>query len=132
MIEAILETIFGFVFELILELIGEALVELGFHSTAERVSDKTSNRILLGAAYATFGTLLGFLSLFVFPKIAFSNALIPTLYFFVSPIVAGFSLTTVSWIIDRGIHRVGWFALDKFIFGVMLALGYSLSRLAFG
>ncbi|NOT47892.1 MAG: hypothetical protein HOP17_09120 [Acidobacteria bacterium] len=132
MIEALFEAIFSFVLELALELVGEVLVELGFHSTVEKLSDKASNRILLGTAYTIFGAILGFVSLFVFPKIVFSSPMIPISYFLVSPVVAGFSLTTVSWVINRGIRPVSWFAFDKFAFGVVFALGYSLSRITFG
>ncbi len=132
MIEAILELIVSVVFEWILALIGEVLFEFGFHSTAERLSAKSTNRILIGTAYAIFGALLGFLSLLVFPKISFVNPAIPLLYFVVSPVVAGFSLTIVSWLINRGIRAASWFEYEKFIFGVVFALGYSVSRFAFG
>lgn len=132
MIEAIVEIIFGFVGELVLEIVAEALVEFGFHGTAERVSNSFRSRTFVGLAYTVFGAILGASSLLVFPKFSFDIALIPTLYFIVSPVIAGFSLTTVSWLIDRGIGNSRWFKWDKFIFGVVFALGYSLSRVVFG
>jgi hypothetical protein len=130
--EVILEIIFGFIGELILEVFGEVLIEVGFHGTAEKLSNRSGNRLLIGAVYAGFGALLGFLSLYLFPKMVFAGPAIPVLYFVFSPIVAGLSLTTVSWIINRGIRPVTWFELDKFGFGVVFALGYALSRLLFG
>ena len=132
MIEAIVELFFSFLFEMVLEVIAEVLFEVGFHSTAERLSNRSRNRLFVGGAYAGFGALLGFLSLFLFPKIVFANSAIPALYFVVSPLIAGFSLTTVSWIINRGLRAASWFEFDKFAFGVVFALGYSLSRLLFG
>lgn len=132
MIEAIFEIVFGFVAELVLEIVGEILIELGFHGTAEKLSNKTRSRFFLGAAYSIFGAILGFLSLYLFPKIIFANRLIPILYFVISPIIAGFSLTIVSWLINRGIRPVNWFEFDKFAFGVLFALAYSLSRVVFG
>lgn len=132
MIEAIVEITFGFIGELFLEIVVEVLVEFGFHNTAGRLSDSFRSRTFVGIAYAVFGVVLGFASLYVFPKIEFDLAVIPALYFVVSPIIAGFSLTTVSWLIDRGIGNSPWFRWDKFIFGVVFALGYSLSRLVFG
>lgn len=132
MIEAIVEIIFGFIGELVLELVVEVLVEFGFHGTAERVSDSFRSRTFVGLAYTVFGVILGFISLYIFPKIQFDLAVIPMLYFVVSPIIAGFALTTVSWFIDRGICNSPWFKWDKFIFGVVFALGYSLSRVVFG
>jgi len=132
MLEAIFEIIFGFVGELVLEIVVEMLVEFGFHSTAGRLSESFRSRTFVGFAYAVFGAILGALSLLVFPNIQFGFALIPTLYFIVSPIIVGLALTTVSWLIDRGIGNSQWFKWDKFIFGVLFALGYSLSRVFFG
>jgi len=132
MIEAIFEVIFSFVGELVLEIVAEVLLELGFHGTADRVSRGTKNRFLLGLAYALFGGVLGFASLYIFPKIEFANAVLPVLYFIASPLIAGFALTTVSWILDRGIGNSKWFQLDKFVFGVVFAMSYSLSRVLFG
>lgn len=132
MLEAIVEIIFGFVGELVLEIVVEVLVEFGFHNTAGRLSDSFRSRTFVGLAYTVFGVILGALSLLVFPKISFDVALIPALYFIASPITAGFSLMTVSWLIDRGIENSRWFKWDKFLFGVVFALGYSLSRVFFG
>ena len=73
---------------------------------------------------------LGWLSLLMFPKMVFANAAFSIFYFVVSPIFAGFALTTVSWLIDRGINNSRWLQPSKFVCGVVFALGYSLSRLA--
>ena len=132
MVEAILELIFGFFGELIFETLGEVLLELGFHGTAEAISDGAWNKILLGVIYAAFGALLGWLSLLIFPKMLFDNTGFAIFYFVISPVIAGFALMTVSWLVDRGINNSSWLQPTKFVFGVLFALGYSLSRLAFG
>lgn len=132
MIEAIFELIFSFVGEFILEVVLESLVELGFHGTAERISNRARSRLWMGGAYTIFGGVLGFASLFIFPKIDFASALLPVLYFIVSPILAGFSLTIVSYLINQGIRRVSWFEWDKFISGVLFAVAYSVARVIFG
>lgn len=131
MIEAIFELIFGFIGELVLETIGEVLLEYGFHGTAARISQGTSNKLILGAVYAAGGAVLGWLSLLMFPKMVFLHASFTVFYFIVSPIVAGLVLMTVSWLIDRGINNSRWLQPAKFVFGVIFALSYSLSRLAF-
>lgn len=132
MIEAIFELIFSVFGELILELIFEVLVELGFHRTAERISGRMRSRLFVGGAYGVFGAVLGAVSLLVFPKIHFADALLPALYFIVSPVFAGLSLTTVSYFINRGIRPVSWFEWDKFLFGVIFAVAYAVSRLVIG
>jgi len=131
-LEAIFEIIFSFVWELVLEIVFEVLIELGFHATAENLSNKARSRVILGVAYTFFGAGLGFASLYVFPKIVFANRVVPVLYFVVSPIIAGLSLTFVSWLVNRGIRPVRLFEFDKFMFGVVFALAYSLSRVLFG
>jgi hypothetical protein len=131
MIEAIFELIFGFIAELVLETIGEILLEFGFHKPAATISEGAWNKILTGLVYATGGGVLGWLSLLIFPKVVFAQTGFAAFYFIVSPIVAGFVLMTVSWVIDRGINNSSWFNPSKFVFGVVFALGYSLSRLAF-
>ena len=132
MIEAIFELLFSFIGEFILELILESLVELGFHGAAERISSRARNRFLVGGAYTLFGGVLGFASLFIFPKVEFASAVLPALYFVVSPILAGFSLSCVSYLINQGIRPVSWFEWDKFLFGVFFAVAYSVSRVIFG
>jgi len=131
MLEAIFELVFGFIAELVLETVGEVLLEFGFHKTAGRISEGAWNKILLGAVYAVGGGVLGWLSLLMFPKMVFAQFGLAIFYFIVSPIVAGLVLMTVSWLIDRGINNSRWLQPAKFIFGVVFALGYSLSRAAF-
>jgi len=131
MIEAIFELVFGFLAELVLETIGEVLIEIGFHKTAGAISGEKWNTILLAIIYAVFGGVLGWLSLLIFPKMVFPNVAVLSFYFIVSPIFAGFALMSVSWLIDRGINNSRWLRPSKFVCGVVFALGYSLSRLAF-
>jgi hypothetical protein len=132
MLEALLEIIIYSLGELVLQIVVEGLTELGFHSTAEKVSSRARSRLILGGAYMIFGAVLGYVSLFIFPKISFGNNVFPIFYFIVSPVVAGFALSIVSWLINRGTRPVSWFELDKFIYGVLFAVAYSLSRVAFG
>lgn len=132
MVELIVELVFGFIGEFALEIILEVLVELGFHGTAERISSKARSRIFVGGAYTIFGAVLGGLSLLIFPKIEFASSVLPALYFVVSPILAGFSLTTVSYLINRDIRPVSWFEWDKFLFGVLFAVAYAVARVIFG
>ena len=131
MIEAIFELVFSFFGELLLETVGEVLLEYGFHGTASAISEGTGNKHFMGLVYAAGGAVLGWLSLMMFPKMVFSHGSFTVFYFVVSPIVAGLVLMTVSWLIDRGINNSRWLQPAKFVFGVIFALSYSLSRLAF-
>ena len=132
MIEAIFEIIFGFIGELLFELVVEVLVEFGFHRTAEKFSSQTRSRVFVGSAYLLFGAILGAVSIYFFPKIEFGSSVLPILYFIVSPIIAGLSLTSVSYFINKDTRPVRWFELDKFLFGVLFAVAYSVVRVVFG
>jgi hypothetical protein len=130
--EIVLEFVIGFVIEIVLGLVGEILVELGFHSAAERFSDTAWKRVITGFAYVVIGSLLGWLSLFFLPKVQFENQSFVLIYFILSPIIAGTALCVVNWIIHRGIERVPFFQLTKFLYGAFFVLAYSLTRAFLG
>lgn len=130
--EIIFELIFGVVIETVLALVGEVLVELGFHSVAEKFADSTWKRFLTGFAYAVFGIALGAFSLLFLPKVSFGGRVIPVIYFVLSPIVAGVALCLVNWIIHRGIDQVRFFQLAKFLYGAIFVLAFSSTRAVFG
>ncbi len=130
--EIILEFVIGFVIEIVLALVGEVLVELGFHSAAERFSDSTWKRVITGFGYVVFGALLGWLSLYFLPKLQFENRSFVLIYFVLSPIIAGIALCVVNWIIHRGIERVPFFQLTKFLYGAFFVLAYSVTRALLG
>jgi hypothetical protein len=129
----LLELIFELFGELFIEVFVESLFELGFHGTAEKLSakGKGGSRWLLAFIYAAFGSAIGWLSLFVFPPFEFDSALKVAAYIIGSSIVAGFALSVVSWIINRGIRPVRVIEPDKFLFGVVFALGYAIARVVF-
>lgn len=132
MIEAIFEIIFGFVAELVLEFFAEVLIELGITSVAEKFSNSTRSRVFGFVLYGIAGTVLGAVSVYSFPKITFANPLTPTLYFIVSPIIAGLSLSIVSYFIVRDTRPVSWFEWEKFLCGFLFAGMYAISRVFFG
>jgi hypothetical protein len=128
----IFELIFGFLVELVLTILGEAVAELGLHAISEALNAKAWKRFLVGSLYATGGLILGAISLNLFPKMVFSTKVIPAVHFIVSPVIAGLALCFVSWIINRGINDRGFFDVSKFIYGVIFALLFSLTRSIFG
>lgn len=114
--------------EILLSLIGEALVEVGFHSTAERISAGRKNVVVVGVAYAIMGAILGILSLYLMPAIEFRSGLFAFMYFVAGPVAAGFGLSLMSWAINRGIREAKPFELKKFIFGVLFGAAFAFSR----
>ena len=131
--EVIFEIIFYVLAELVLTVIGETLFELGFHSLAEAPSSRVSRRVIVGLLYAIAGIVLGALSLKVIPLLVLGNRAVGVAYFIVAPILAGLALCAVNWIMNRGIdERAGFFHVKKFVYGVLFALMFSLTRATFG
>lgn len=128
----IFELIFELGLELLFEFLGEILFEWGFHSTAEKLSEHKRNVFVLGAAYAFFGVVLGALSLLALRLAVIESGIAALIYFVLSPLAAGFMLTFVSWVINRGIRPVRLFELDKFVYGVLFAAAFTLTRAALG
>jgi hypothetical protein len=62
-----LEIVFEVVGEFLLQVVGEALVELGFHALGEPFR-RSPNPWLAALGYALFGAILGGLSLLAFPN----------------------------------------------------------------
>ena len=130
--EIIGEIIFGFLAEIVITVVGEAFVELGFHSLAERIGQRFWKRIFVGALYAAGAFALGALSLRVLPVMVYNSRMTALIYFIFAPIIAGLALCLVSWIINRGINDRGFFDATKFAYGVIFALIFSVTRTIFG
>jgi hypothetical protein len=124
----VFELIFELVFGLAIEFVGEIFVEWGFHSTAERLSVGKRNVGVLALAYAVFGAVLGWLSIFVAAPAVIEMGAGAAMYFVLSPILAELMLTAVSWLINRGIRPVKFFETKKFAFGVVFGAAFTLMR----
>jgi len=128
----VLELLLELGLELLLPLFGEVLVEFGFHSTAERIAAGRKNMILAGLAYAIFGVILGWLSLYLISAIEFGTGSAAFVYFVAGPLAAGFGLSLLSWAINRGIRPAKPFELAKFVFGVLFGMSFAFSRVLLG
>jgi hypothetical protein len=127
-VEIIFEILFGFFGELLLQLLGEVLVEIGLHSVAEPFRKKPSPW-LAACAYALFGAALGGLSLLVFPDYLMANKSLRVANTALSPIVAGLSMAAIGkWRARRGEAVL---RIDKFAYGYLFALGFALVRFGF-
>jgi hypothetical protein len=130
--EAIFEILLQFIFEVVLEVVAQILVELGFESLASPLRNESErNPILATVGYVLFGLILGGLSLVLFPEPIIKNSLLKILNFAVSPILVGFSLCLFSYIWKRNTLGENFFKLEKFVFGFVFALSYSLIRFIF-
>ena len=134
--EVIFEIVLYFLAELVLTVIGEAVTELGFHpftKLSNTVSERAWRRFLLGFLYAVAGVVLGALSLKFIPLLVSGGPALSVAYFVVVPVLAGLSLCLVNWLMNYGIDdRAPFFQTKKFIYGVLFALMFALTRSTYG
>lgn len=119
-----LQIIFEVLGEFLLQVIIEALIELGMHSLAEPLK-RPPNPWLAGLGYALFGAIAGGLSLLVFPMHMVSGVW-RTLSLIVAPIGAGFFMCLMGrWRTRRGQELL---RIDHFAYGYAFALSLALIR----
>lgn len=130
--EIIFEIFFQFIFEVIIEIVAQILIELGFESLAGPLKTKIErNPALAAVGYILFGLILGFSSLLVFPEAIIKSQIMKVFNFIFSPFLIGFFLCFFSWIMERRKNKEGIFDMEKFIFGFLFALSYSVVRAFF-
>lgn len=110
--------------ELLVQLVAEALVQLGFRALAEPLS-RPPNPWLAALGYFLFGAILGGISLWPFP-----GNLVPEPWrlanLIVTPIVVGAIIATMgAWRARRGqvVLRI-----DRFAYGYLFALAFAIVR----
>ena len=122
-----MEIVFELVFEGIVYLLGELIVELGFRSLGETVASRHErNPILAGIGYALLGTIAGGVSLLIFPEPFVRSERFHGINLLISPVLAGLGMAGLGWLLDRsGKRRL---QLDSFVFGFIFALPMAIVR----
>ncbi len=123
MLELVLEVLGEF----LLQVVGEAFLELGFHSLAEPFR-KPPNPWLAALGYALFGAIFGGLSLLVFPA-----NLVPQPWRLVNLVVTplavgGIMVLMGAWRAKRGQPVL---RIDRFSYGYLFALSLAFIRFQF-
>ncbi|WP_295384483.1 hypothetical protein [uncultured Thiodictyon sp.] len=121
------EFLFEIIGEFLLQAVGEALVELGFHSLAEPFR-RPPNPWVAALGYALFGAIFGAFSLLVFP-----SSLVPAAWRFpnlmVTPLaVGGVMVIMGAWRTRRGQPVL---RINRFAYGYLFAFALALIRFFF-
>ena len=123
-----MELIFYVIGEVLLQLVIEALVEIGLHSVKEPFKRRPSPGFA-AVGYGILGAVLGGFTLLILP-----NHLTPTgswrlVNLLVTPIVLGVFMSAVgTW---RRRRNEAVFRIDKFSYGYLFALSIAIVRFLF-
>jgi hypothetical protein len=126
----VLELFLEIIFEGLLQLGSQLLVELGYRGLAETIAPRQDrNPILAGFGYALLGLIVGGLSLFIFPEAIARGERFHGINVLVAPALAGLGMAGLGWLLERSGRRR--LRIDSFAYGFIFALPMSLVRFYF-
>jgi hypothetical protein len=114
--------------EFILQVLGEAFLELGFHSLAEPFR-KPPDPWIAALGYTLFGCIFGGLSLLAFAAHLTPAGVPRLLNLLLTPLAVGLCMVALGrWRARRGDSVL---RIDRFFYGYLFALGFALVRFSF-
>lgn len=126
--DIILEVIFSFLGEFLMQVFFEFLAELGLHSLREPFR-QPPNPWLAALGYALLGAMAGGLSLLIFPKLLVHTHGLQLMNLVFTPIASGAAMMALgAWRQQRDQELV---RIDKFAYGYIFALAMALIRFNF-
>lgn len=126
--EIFFEILFGFVGELLLQVVGEVFLSAGLHAVAAPFQ-REPKPWAAALGYAFFGAAIGGLSLLVFPDYLVASKNLRIANAVLSPIAAGLCMAAIgAWRERRGLTVL---RIDRFAYGYAFALAFGLVRFWF-
>lgn len=123
--EFVFEFIFQIVGELFLQLLFEALVELGLHGAADTVK-RPKNPVLSAVGFAIWGAIAGGISLLFFPTSHIHDPALRIANLVLTPVALGFAMMLVGRI--RSKKGQSLVRLDQFGYAFTFAFAMALVR----
>lgn len=120
-----MEFLFELLFEFLLQIVGEVLVELGLHTVAAPFR-RESHPALAAVGYAFFGALLGAGSLWLVPHHMVRTPLLRAANLVVTPLAVGVCMSCLgAWRARRGqaVYRI-----DRLWYGALFAFSFAAVR----
>jgi hypothetical protein len=120
------DIILEFIFQALFEILGEALLELGFASFKEAYNRANRNPVLASAGYLLLGGAFGAGSVWLFPHRLTRPGPFPGISIVLAPVVSGFAMHAFG--MYRRAHGHETTNLATFYGGAAFAFGASLVR----
>ncbi|WP_028580934.1 hypothetical protein [Desulfogranum japonicum] len=121
-----MEVLIEIIGELILQTIAEILFETGFYSILEIQKRRSErNPFVAGVGYLVTGSIIGGISLLIFPR-SLTSPDYKLLNLIFIPILVGVIMSTMGMI--RSIKGQDIIRLDKFLYGYLFALSMAFIR----
>ena len=125
----ILLWILQFFAELLLQVVFQALLELGIHAAKEPFRLPNPNPTIAAIGYLIFGAIAGVISIWAFPSHFITSNAGRIANVFATPFAAGFvTLLFGAWRRWRGDELL---RVDRFAYGFLFALAMTVVRLFF-
>lgn len=123
-----LELLFEVIAEIVLQVVAEALFELGLRSVSEPFR-RPRNPWFAAVGYLVFGAIVGGLSLLVFPSHLVIDKGWRVANLLVTPVVVGLLMAALgAWRARRGQEVL---RIDRFSYGYLFAVAFALVRFFF-
>ena len=128
--ELLLNIIFEFFLEFVLQIVGEIFVEVGLQKFSGAAwAHENFNATLAVLMYFGLGVITGWLSMKIFPHSFVRSSRLHGISLLITPLLAGFTMACVGWIRRRQGKLV--IKLDSFAYGFLFAFGMALVRFLF-
>ena len=124
-IAEVLIALVQFLCEVALQLLGDIVAELGWHSVREAIRpSQPPRRVLALIGFVFIGALLGALSLLLFPKHSAAGAALRLITLLLGPLVSALALGLVALWLPRYFDAVGprWRFANAYAFSLSFAL----------
>ncbi len=123
-----IEVLFEILGEFLLQLLLEALAEVGLHSLKEPFR-RAPNPWLAGLGYAIFGAIAGGITLWLLPDHLVRNEVLRKLNLLLAPLAAGGAMCLLgAWRARRGEPVL---RIDRFAYGYVFAQALAMVRFVF-
>ena len=120
-----MELLLELLLEFVIQIVGEALFEVGLHSLAEPFR-KPPNTWLAALGYSLFGAIFVSISLWPFPHHMVVSAGWRLVNLFFTPVLAGVCMSLIGfW---RAKHGQTVLRIDRFSYGFLFALCLAIVR----